>query len=80
MKIIKQVGCSLPKKSFDEFPDRFGVFDSEPERSMGIHRMVVDNFLVCYVIDYDIVTVTAVFYGALNIHDRLQNRNYENRD
>ena len=28
--------------TLDEFPDRFGVFESEPECSMGIHRMVVD--------------------------------------
>ena len=27
--------------TLDEFPDRFGLFDSEPEHSMGIHRMEI---------------------------------------
>ncbi len=60
--------------TLDEFPDRFGLFDSEPEYSMGIHRMVVDNYLVCYVIDPGIVTVTDVLYGASDVHNRLQVR------
>ena len=58
--------------TLNEFPDRFGLFDSEPEHSMGIHRMVVDNFLVCYVIDLGVVTVTDVLYGASDIHNRLR--------
>lgn len=60
--------------TLEEYPGRFGVFDSEPEHSMGIHRMVVDNFLVCYVIDQDVVTVIDVLYGASDIHNRLQIR------
>ena len=60
--------------TLDEFPDRFGLLDSEPEHSMGIHRMVVDNFLVFYVMDPDIVTVTDVLYGASDTHRRLQER------
>lgn len=60
--------------TLDEFPDRFGLFDSEPEHSMGIHRMVVDNYLVCYVIDTGVVTVTDVLYGASDIHNRLKER------
>ena len=57
-----------------EFPDRFGLFDSEPEHSMGIHRMVVDNYLVCYVINPGRVTVTDVLFGASDIHNRLKER------
>ncbi len=60
--------------TLDEFPDRFALFDSEPEHSMGIHRMVVDNYLVCYVIDSEVVTVTNVLYGASDIHNRLKER------
>ena len=60
--------------TLDEFPDRYGLFDSEPEHSMGIHRMVVDNYLVCYVIDLEVVTVTDVLYGASDIHNRLKRR------
>lgn len=60
--------------TLDEFPDRFGLFDTEPEHSMGIHRMVVDNYLVCYLIDSKVVTVTDVLYGASDIHTRLKER------
>ena len=60
--------------SLDSFPDRYGLFECEPEHSMGIHRMIVDNYLVCYVIDLGVVTVTDVFYGASDIHKRLQSR------
>lgn len=59
--------------SLDEYPDRFGLFESEPEHSMRIHKMIVDNYLVCYVIDEKIriVTITDVLYGASDIHSRL---------
>lgn len=62
--------------SLDEYPDRFGLFESEPEHSMRIHKMIVDNYLVCYVIDEElqIVTITDVLYGASDIHSRLLQR------
>ena len=41
---------------------------------MGIHGMVVDNFLVFYVMDPDVVTVTDVLYGASDTHRRMQER------
>lgn len=36
--------------------------------------MIVDNYLVCYLIDSDVVTVTDVLYGASNVHTRLNAR------
>jgi plasmid stabilization system protein ParE len=60
--------------TLDTFPDRFGLFDCEPEYSMGIHKMMVDNYIVCYVIDPGVVTVTDVLYGASDLHKRLQDR------
>lgn len=54
------------------YPERSGLFECEPEHSMGIHRMIVDNYVVCYVIDPGIVTVTNVLYGASDIHKRLK--------
>lgn len=59
----------------DSFPERFQVFDAEPEHSLGIRRMVVDNYMVCYVVDSEAVTVIAVFYGASDVHSRLRERN-----
>ena len=60
--------------TLDSYPDRFTLFECEPEHSMGIHRMMVDNYLVCYVIDPGRVTVTDVLYGASDVHKRLQDR------
>lgn len=57
--------------SLETFPDRYGLFECEPEHSMGIHKMVIDNYIVCYVVDSDTVTVSNVFYGASDIHKRL---------
>ena len=60
--------------TLDSLPDRFGLFECEPEHSMGIHKMAVDNYIVCYVIDPGVVTVTDVLYGASDLHKRLQDR------
>lgn len=58
----------------DSFPDKFALFEHEPEHSWGMHKMVVDNYVVCYVIDPGIVTVTDVLYGASDLHKRLTER------
>ena len=60
--------------SLKEFPDRFAYVELEPEYSMGIHRMLVDHFVVFYVIDTDTVTVTDVLYGASDTHYRWKER------
>lgn len=60
--------------SLDEFPERYELFELEPERTMGIRRMIVDNYLVCYIVDEKAVTVTDVLYGASDIHNRLNYR------
>ena len=54
------------------YPERFELFECEPEHSRRIHKMIVDNYVVCYVIDPGIVTVTNVLYGASDIHKRLK--------
>jgi len=60
--------------TLDSFPDRFALFEMEPEHSWGMRRMVVDNYLVCYIIDPGVVTVTDVLFGASNVHFRLGER------
>ena len=62
--------------TLDSFPERFTLFESEPEHSWGMHRMVVDNYLVCYVVDPGVVTVTDVLYGASDVHARLGERHF----
>ena len=55
-------------------PERCPFFEAEPERSWKMCRMVIDNYLVCYIVDPDKVTVTDVLYGASNVHTRLKAR------
>ena len=56
-------------------PERFRVMYSEPEHSMGLRRMLVDNFSVFYVVQGDKVIVTNVLYSASDIECRLLKNN-----
>ena len=58
----------------DIFPERFRIMDSEPEHSMEIRRMPVDNYLVFYVVKENQVIVTNVLYGASDIEKRLREK------
>ena len=60
--------------TLETMPDRFAKFDCEPEYTQGIRRMIVDNFLVCYLVDTKVVTVINVMYGAADVHARLQKK------
>lgn len=60
--------------SLDSLPEKYMLFEQEPEHSWGMYRMAVDNYLVCYIIDPGVVTITDVLYGASNIHARLLER------
>ena len=42
--------------------------------------MVIDNYLICYIVDLDKVTVTDVLYGASNVHARLKARHMAESD
>ena len=53
-------------------PERFRVIDSEPEHSMGLRRMLVDNFSVFYVLRENKVTVTNVLYSASDLEQKLK--------
>ena len=50
------------------------VFVLEPLRSMGIRRMLVDNYPVFYVVRDDRVIVTNVLCSGSDIVERLKNR------
>ena len=60
--------------TLENFPERYPIFDLEPEHSWEMRRMVVDNYLVSYMVDPGKVTVTDVMFGASNVHVRLQER------
>ncbi len=60
--------------ALDSFPERTPLFDMEPEHSLNLRKMSVDNYLVFYIIDAEVVTVTDVLYGASNVQARLNER------
>lgn len=53
------------------FPERFPIMDLKSVHLMGIHRMLVDNYSVFYVVQEDKVIVTAVLYSASDIEKKL---------
>ncbi len=54
------------------FPERFRIMESEPEKRMELRRMLVDNYSVFYTIRGDKVIVTDVLYTASDIEARLR--------
>ena len=46
--------------------------ESEPERTRGLRRFIVDNYAVFFIIADDVVIVTNVLYGASDIENRLR--------
>ena len=38
-------------RSLDFMPSRFSIVDWEPWKSMGMHKILVDNFVVFYTVD-----------------------------
>lgn len=58
----------------DILPERFHIMDAEPEHTIGMRRMLVDNYSVFYVVREDKVIVTDVLYSASDIEERLKNR------
>ena len=56
--------------TLDSFHERYRIFDTEPEHSLKIRRMVVDNYLVCYIVNFAVVTIIVYYMEPLIfIHD-----------
>lgn len=56
------------------FSQRIKVMESEPEHSIELRQLTIDNysvFYVIYVIKYELVIVLRVLYGASDIGTRL---------
>ena len=53
-------------RSLDFMPSRYASVDWEPWKSMGMHKVPVDNFVVFYTVDSDSMTVTVIriVYGG----------------
>ena len=54
--------------------ERIRAMESEPEHSMGLRQLPIDNFSAFYVIEDDKVIVTRVLYSASDISRRLLER------
>jgi len=56
-------------RSLDFMPSRYGIVDWEPWKSMNMHKVPVDNFVVYYAVNDDLRTVTVIriFYGGRNV-------------
>jgi toxin ParE1/3/4 len=56
-------------RSLDFMPSRYSLVDWEPWKSIGMHKVPVDNFEVYYTVsDSDsVVTVIRIFYGGRDI-------------
>lgn len=63
---IEKAICSLKT-----MPNRYKLFDEEPERSYGLHRMIVSNYMICFIVDDSKVTITNVLYARSNVHFHL---------
>lgn len=63
-------------RSLGFMPARYGIVDWEPWRSMKMHRLPVDNFVIYYTIDSDALTVTVVriVYGGMDIRNIMEDR------
>ena len=53
-------------RSLDFMPSRYPFVDWEPWKSMGMHKVPVDNFVIYYTVNEDICTVTVIriFYSG----------------
>ena len=61
-------------EGLDVLPERVQVMESEPEHSMGLRQVSVDNFSAFYVMQDNKVIVTRVLYSASDISKRLWER------
>lgn len=58
-------------QNLNVFPERVQIMESEPEHTMGLRQLPIDNFSVFYVIEDNRVVVTRVLYSASDISKRL---------
>ena len=54
-------------RSLDFMPSRYALVDWEPWKSMGMHKVPVDNFVVFYTVDSDSMTVTVIRTRGLEL-------------
>ena len=53
------------------FPERVRIMESEPEHTMGLRQLPVDNYSVFFVVKEERVIVARVLYSASDLSKRL---------
>ena len=63
--------------SLDFMPTKFSIVDWEPWKSMEMHKLPIDNYVVFYLVDSDTLTVTIIriLYSGRNIESIAQSDN-----
>lgn len=61
-------------RSLGFMPDRYVLVDFEPWKSRNTHKVTVNNYVVFYAVDEDLLTVTVIriFYGGQDIENILK--------
>ena len=75
---LKQIDRILKAvESLDEMPQRNPLYEREPWKTRGLRKLVVDNFVVFYLINekQKDVVILHVFYGGRNITELLEELN-----
>ncbi len=56
-------------RKLDTFPESFAIVDWEPWQSAGMHKLPIDNYVVYYLVDASILTVTIIriFYAGRDV-------------
>ena len=70
-------GIAAEILSLDTMPERFMIPASPFFRAAGLHRMLVNNYSVFYLIQGDKVVVTDVLYSSSDIVSRLAEKHLE---
>ena len=67
---VLQVNCIRTEiKSLCSMPERYVLVDWEPWHSMNMHRVVVDSYIVFYLVNNSeaVVDIVRIFYGERDI-------------
>ena len=59
-------------ETLNTFPERFPLFPSQPEQSLGMRQLPVNHYVVIFVVEDGTVTVLRVLYSASDINHRLR--------
>ena len=70
MKQYRRIASQI--MTLSEFPERYPLMESEPERIKKLRKMPIDNYLVFYVVKENKVIVTNVLYSSSDIGARLK--------